>query len=274
MMPPPAGGTDVPLLEDDGYDEELDEDYRRKKKKAKKMKVKRQQFKLVNFGLMLYYFKVIIIIAAVFLVIFSGIGSAAMMSQGAPGVASFGAFMGMLVSLALVAISPMLGIAGGILCCFAPPKSNTRPLILVSVSLDGMGLAIGTTAAVVTALAQNEQSFAMKTVVDLLTFLMSLGSFILFMLFLKKLALYLKDEGTATEAHDVMVGYFFGFLGPLVAIALFAVMAASMFIPILCAGGISIIIGFIYWVFYMIKLLIRYLNLLNGVRQLLIDRGA
>jgi hypothetical protein len=112
----------------------------------------------------------------------------------------------MLVSLALVAISPMLGIAGGILCCFAPPKSNTRPLILVSVSLDGMGLAIGTTAAVVTALAQNEQSFAMKTVVDLLTFLMSLGSFILFMLFLKKLALYLKDEGTATEAHDVMVG--------------------------------------------------------------------
>jgi hypothetical protein len=273
MMPPRPGDYDQPVMDDD-YDEEAEEEYRRKKKKIKKMKVKRQQFKLVNLGLMFYYFKVIIIIAAIFLTIFSAVGAGAMASQGAAGVAAFVGFVGVLVSIALLAISPMLGITGGILCCFAPPKSNTRPLILVSVSLDGMGLLIGIVATVALAFAQNEQSFVMKNGIDLLTFVMGLGSFILFMLFLKKLALYLNDEGTASEAHDVMMGYILGFLGPIICIVLFALVAASLLIPLICAGGISMVIGFFYWVFYMIKLLIRYLNLLNGVRQLLINRGA
>ncbi len=258
------------LEEDEEYLEELRRERRKKKKRKKSIKIKKQQFKLVNLGLIFYYIKVIAIISAILLAISSAFLAAGMGSAGGLGQIIF--VIGILVSFVVIMVAPMLGIVGGILCCFVPPKSGGRPLILTSVALDAMALMIGTVISLVLIISPSGNNPIIRNIVDGATFLLGLGSFIMFMLFIRKLSYYMDDDGTAAEAYEVMIAYIFGFSIPVAAVAIVSTLTETAAVFVVCVFAGFSFFGSLYWIWFMIKLLIRYLNLLNGMRAVLIAR--
>jgi hypothetical protein len=104
-------------------------------------------------------------------------------------------------------VSPVLGIVGSILCTAVPAKTEAKPLISVSLGLDagclGLGF-LGGFIGLVTRTLPGTEGIAFLVFL-VLSIGCGLGGFVMFMLFLRKLAFYLEDYKTADEAMTHMI---------------------------------------------------------------------
>lgn len=220
---------------------------------------KRKQFARTYLGLGFHYAKVVgtllnILLGIVaFLLVLGTKGRLAGALQGLEQVA------GLLIAL--------VGVTGSVLCCWVPPRSRARPLILASLAFDGAATLLRFLAAALAALAVSAAASGLEVCA-------SLGSFVglvLFLFFLRRLADYLDEGGLADEAMSIIL-----FLG---------VVLVSIFLGALLLGGIvaairipvvTLLLSFLAVVallVVMINLLFRILYLLGSVRRALEARG-
>src|SRR5262249_49372798 len=114
--------------------------------------------------------------------------------------------------------SPILGIVGSILCSWVPARSRARALVLVSLGFDAGSLAALLLALPVALVTGNLFGGGAALVLLLLCPVFGITGFILFMVFLKKLAYYLDDEPSGDEAIAAMVAYLLVLFGGIVVI--------------------------------------------------------
>lgn len=95
-------------------------------------------------------------------------------------------------------ILPLLGLAGSLMCFWVPPKARSRLLIQLSFGLDAGSMLLILPGIVLLGLGGG------GVVLLVLSVLASLASSILFMLFLRALAVFMEDEVTAEAAMRSM----------------------------------------------------------------------
>jgi hypothetical protein len=283
--PPPR-----PRRRDYEYEEEDEAAYRQRKKK-KKRALTRQQMHMTNLGLAFHYAKILTILVAMavtgfanILVVMAGTSAVTDATPGAiSGAGSAISAAGVIAFVAQITIAfvvPALGITGSILCCWVPSKTGGKPLVITSMSLDSAGLvlpficiiAIGAGAA----LGGLAAGAGAGVLFLLLSPLCSLAGFILFMLFLRQLANFLDQPGTADEALSVIfTSLLLLFGGPILIIGLVALgvfiggkdRASASFVG--CTIGLFIIVVVIVWLVFVVKLLFRILYLIGSMRHML-----
>jgi hypothetical protein len=264
---------------------------REKQKRKDKLKTKRSQFKLVNLGLGLYYGKLLCYLIGILIMLFVVILATLVASTGsvAGDAPRPGATAAESVSLAAVGIiviidvcimvflAPLLGMTASILCCWVPPRSQARPLIITSASLDvasivlgivvfAMGLLVGFTGSGRLA----EIAILPALILFLLVFTSMVTAWILFMLFLRKLANYLDDETTGDEAFSLMVQTVLFCVATPIVTAVQAILAALI---MYLGQALALIIGTV-WLILSFKLMFRNLNLISTLRALVQRRAG
>src|SRR5207247_270422 len=98
--------------------------------------------------------------------------------------------LGFLVNIA----APVLGLTGSTLCSTAPAKVGGRPLILTSLGFDALAVILTLIGAVLAMVTRSLMEANLFTAFLYLAVLANFAGFILFMLFLQRVSLYLKDE--------------------------------------------------------------------------------
>jgi hypothetical protein len=159
--------------------------------------------------------------------------------------------------------APILGIVGSSFCAFVPPKSGGRVLIIVSLSLESASLLFGFLCGI-TALGSGDLFGAVAFVFLVLGILTGLAGFILYMLFLRMLALYLREDGSADEATSLMI------LSLVVEVGGFIVMMTSAMLFFRLTGPqvarIFVIVEQVIWIVIIIQVLFRILELIGRLR--------
>jgi hypothetical protein len=139
---------------------------------------------------------------------------------------------------------------------WVPEASKAKGLILASVVLDVAAIPIGLVV-------------QMRGLPSLLVAPMGLASWVLFMLFLRRLASYLKQGPVAEEALGLLWrGILLVVLPPVVLVLVSLVLR---FLP--CLSIIAIPVGLIAWLVLAIKFLFRLLALISTLRQVILSRS-
>jgi hypothetical protein len=268
------------------YEEEDDEERPRRKKKLKRA-LTQQQMSMTSLGLAFYYADIltvliglVIVIGGSFLVGVAAAGSTAGRTPGgAAGAVGAASVIVLLGDVAMVFIAPLLGITGGILCCWVPSKTGAKPLIIASAALSGGALLCPLLAIIVGAggalSGLGAGAGAMGMVLILFSPLLSLAGFILFMLFLRQLATYLSEHGAADEAMSIIIQSLLLLIGAPIGLFILAMIAAALSrdrastTAIGCIFGLFILAAAIAWLVFAIKLLFAILNLIASLRQVL-----
>src|SRR5262249_25218116 len=131
-----------------------------------------------------------------------GIAGAAGSFEGASAGLGIMQAAGCLSNLLMLA-TPLLGGTGSLLCFWVPEKAQARVLVIVSFGLEvgGAGvMVLGFVLALTSGGSGSLTAAGSFSLMPLLGGLVSLAGFILFMLFLRALAVYLRDEMSADEA--------------------------------------------------------------------------
>lgn len=235
----------------------------------------RSRMRLANIGLGFHYAKVLCLIASIAIVLLMGTLTPLVTSMAMVRVLQV---LSCFASV-LVLITPVLGGTGSLLCFWIPPKARSRVLVIVSFGLEVggtvlMGLSVlmmmsgaatasrefrrgGEDASAGLALAGG------SAIVMLLGALIIYAGFIIFMLFLRALALYLRDNSTAEEAMRQMILYLIVTIGGGVlwfglGIALRGVGQAAVYIMLAVTVG---------WMVVICVVLFAILNIIGTVRQ-------
>jgi hypothetical protein len=261
-----------------GRDRDDDEEEERPRKRKKKG-LTRQQFALTNLGLAFHYANFLCLLVGTVLVLIgflglllAGVGfHAAGRDRAAAGamvgLANGGLVLGHIGSFAILPVGPLLGITGSILCCWVPARTGAKPLIATSLGLNAGALVL----TLVTFLVAGTISFqtveaesAAAVVLSLLALGCSLAGFVLFLLFLRRLAYFLGDTSSGDEAMSLLI-YFIclavgGVLGLILLVAL-AVAAGRI------AGTALLIAGIVAYTMFTIKFLQLILALIGTIRQ-------
>jgi hypothetical protein len=218
------------------FEEPAYEDDRPRKKGMKN----RQRMRLANIGLAFHYAKILCIIVALLLYLFMLVILPVIGVAGAAGsVEAVGAGIGILQvvgCLAYLAIlaTPILGGTGSLLCFWVPDKARARILVIVSFGLEVGGtvlMLLGPVLALGSAASGSLTAASSFGLMTLLGALVDLAGFILFLLFLRALALYLRDEACADEAMRQLVMFLAVGVGGGV------VVSVLMYVLIMRAGG-------------------------------------
>jgi hypothetical protein len=279
---PPAEFEQVP--EEAAYEEE-------ERPRPRKMK-NRARMQRANLGLGFHYGKVLcfllffLILLIMDLVIrFAASGAQVSVASGnraaAAGFVSFLlAIMGILFVLMMIIslVTPVLGFVGSLLCLWVPQKTGTKPLIIASFSLDcaSSGLMLLSGIMLLSAglgSVSGGSPFALVTagaggILFLLSPLMAFAAYVLFMLFLRKLAYYLDDDSTGDEAISVMILTIAVGLGGVITFVVLAIALANTGI----GGRIVLSLLSLAWMIAMIKILFRTLALIATLRAKLNSR--
>jgi hypothetical protein len=243
---------------------------------ARKKGGRRQALARVNRGLSLHYAKMILYLGNILLfMVFTllqtfvkptGRGQAADQATGWNLTVVLVMVFGFLLAASEI-VTPLLGMAGSVFCAFVPTKSRARLLIVASVILDFLSLLVMLASLIVPfALHPTEQlgPFPLVTVVTVVLAvirgLMWFASWVLFMLFLKKLAAYLDQEAAEDEAWRLLLK------GLLLAVAL-PVSGLLMIIPLACCGFAAYFGGFICWFVIAVNYLFEILALIGDLRK-------
>ncbi len=229
------------------------------------------RMRLANIGLAFHYAKILCIIVAMLINLFTaliapfvGIAASAGSVEGAG--AGLG-LMGILGCLALLLFgaTPLLGGTGSLLCFWVPAKSGSRVLVIVSFGLEVGGVAMLVLGYVLAFASAAEGAIAAAGsmgVVSLLGVLASLAGFILFMLFLRALAYYLRDGMSAEEALRHLILFLAtGFGGAVLLFVLALVLARAGRFGLIVLG----ICG-LGWFVTMLLVFIGILKLIGTVR--------
>jgi hypothetical protein len=237
-------------FEEDEDDFEEEEDRPRKKKGGMK---RRQRMNLVNLGLGFHYAGLVVVLIATLLYLLTPVTLPFIGT--APGLFLF--LMGAM-GLAVYVVTPLLWVTGSILCLFVPPKSGAMVFDMISLILAGVTIPMGII-------------MTFSGLPPILSGLTLLAAWVLFMLFLRQLANYLHEETSADEALQII--YMFIVL-VVCQIVLIVVMFAIIFYAqsFLLASIIGLPAGIALFVFY-IKFLMRQLNLIGSIRQVIATRG-
>src|SRR5262249_53412874 len=126
------------------------------------------------------------------------------------------------LAIATLVVTPVLGATGAILCFWVPKKSGAHVLIIVSFGLFAGCLVLFLIALVMAASAPCSPgggalaAAGTALVFNLLGLLAMIGGAVLFMLFLRQLAYYLRDRASGDEALSLMITWLVaGIAGPL-----------------------------------------------------------
>jgi hypothetical protein len=188
----------------------------------------------------------------------------------------------MVAAVVLLVVVPALSLLGTMLCCWAPSESGGRLLAVLSLVVDGISLAlpvagfflVGLTAALRGPVSDADFLGGYLLVLSGPPF--GLVAFVIFMFFVRQVAYHMNEESTGDEAVAVLVMAIvlpvIGFLGWLGLSFLVALAASHDFLSGLAMSCMAtVVLGALAmtWVFFFFKLLLRVLNLLGTLRQVL-----
>jgi len=229
-------------------DDEPDFDF----KAARKLQ---QQLRALNFGLRLHYWKYLCVALSILLFL-TGILLSTM-------VELLG-LLCMLLSFGFGIAAPVLGITGSVQCNARILPAEARSVIVTSLGFDAVSLGLAVIGAAAMLLAPLGGLILLAG-----SALLNLAAFSLFMMFLRRLALYLGEQVLAQRGRDTMVT----FLG--VTLGGFAVMALMLtpivlFIPF--ATPLAAFMLDLVWIVLVIQMLFQILHVIAGVREAIARR--
>jgi hypothetical protein len=162
-----------------------------------------------------------------------------------------------ILAVGLAVLTAALGILGSVLCLWVPRESEARGLIIGSLVLDLVqtAVAVGSRLAVFAGVPP----FASRTGTQFLVF----GAWVLFMLFLRRLAAYLQEAALARQVQELL---FFGtgvclgvMLLPAVAFGLVGFMGCFGIVAVVLLGLVLLVLG--------VGFLVHYVRLLVAVGE-------
>jgi hypothetical protein len=169
-----------------------------------------------------------------------------------------------LAFLVLTAVWLLLGVAGAVLCAFVPRGCGARWLIVTSLVLDLAAIPAG----VYLGLRGGVEQMAWAQLVSMGIFL---AGWILFMLYLRQLAVYLDQGGPAHDAGGILVwGLVVAVAVPLLVVLLFLLaMLSTIPVPVFWFGVAVLVFGDL---FLLLRLVFSLLRLFQDLREV-ISRG-
>lgn len=255
---------EVEVIDEEVIDEvevlEVDEAWPRKRRMKES-----QRMKLAYWGLGLQYAKFLGVLASMLIAGLYAITRAF-------GWGDFlNVFVGSLSTL-LSAGTSLVGLTGALLCFWVPKRSQARLLIQIAFGLD-VGAILAHGLGTILLLMGGRMALAGLSLSGMGTFA-SLGACVLFLLFLRAFAFYLRDRGTESEAMEIMVRWIvMTVLAPLAVSPLGALVAVS---GKSILGAICALIAFgalaLTFLIYYFKVLMRLLNLIAALRQRIVSR--
>jgi hypothetical protein len=223
-----------------------------------------------------FLFSFLVLIVAMLLVplaIGGMAASAANSDRGGMAVAG-GLFILVLVMTILTMLSsfvtPVLGFIGSFFCLWLPGKSNARLLMLISFILDAVAIAcvlVAIVMAIATGFfrggAAGDTAAGLVSILQYVAVAGYFAAWVLFMIALRNLAYYLKDEVTGDEAIRMMLfAIIVTITGP---IGIAIVILAVWWIPI--GGVLLILLALGGWLYGEFKIIMGILNLIGTIRQ-------
>jgi hypothetical protein len=199
-------------------------------------------YRTLRLGISLVFYGLLLLVAALLLTILTPVLAFTIESP-SPFLALF------IVPILLIAAS-IVGLVGKILCLAAPDETGGKQIVYVAVILD------------VSAALINLVSFVVPIpkFLDSISTLLGLTAFILFLVFLRQLAVFLKDAVLAERAAGVLK------LGVGIVVTLVvAILGMLFFPPLVLISIVTVILGVIGF--------ILYLMLLGGLKQRLARFG-
>jgi hypothetical protein len=258
--PPPAGPEPVvitaEILEDPEAKAAAKEKARRQAKRARRVGLG-----IVNIGLGLHYARMVIILVAILAAIASVV-----LGIFLPPIAVACGFVMLLCGIFM----PLAGIGGSILCLWAPQPSGARPWAIAALCLDLLApvvgfalMAVGGNAAGAL-MGQGEAASAavglgVLFVVVVLAYTVAISPWVCFMLFLTRLARYLRADSLASDSTSQMGQGIVLFFAPLL-LSLVVLLPKPI-------GGCFFGVLMLVWMVFFIMFLFRLLALIGSVRQ-------
>lgn len=196
---------------------------------------------------------VCVVVVAMMIVAFHAQDRTAPPPAGARGLAVLA-----LVALLLVTAATVCGVLGSLFCCWAPRKSQARVYSLISLVLESAGVLFTLFSFLFTL-----RSPAEGEVLSRLATLMSFAGWIFFMVFLRVLAYYLHDRGTADEVLRLLIlAIILSVGGPVILVVL-----ALAFAKIPLTGVFVLLGGATLWLACYVKIMMGILNAIAYLRQ-------
>lgn len=246
----------------------------RVKRSAKKQALP-QQLGRVRLGLAFHYARLVIFLVTpvvlILAVILGAMGSAGG-AMGRVGAGAVIAIVGILLILALLA-TPILGLVGSILCAWAPRR--TRMLILISLGLDLGGLVLTLMVLILSLAGEIGANSGVAVLFRFAQWGMTLAAWVLFMLFLRRLAYEFEEWGRGDEAASIVYTGALMIVGPPVVLGLLSILAASA-----RDGSVAnMIVGLMFllvivYIYLILKFAFRQLEFLQEMRTLLAKQIA
>jgi hypothetical protein len=213
---------------------------------------------LVRLGLGFHYARMLInLVAMLFLmglVCFES-GSRMVNSPVASAASAGLGISGLILFIALIFLLPLLGLIGSVLCLWVPRESKSRGVLIASLVLDVAVIPLG----VVLAVMEISGFFAIPV---------GLTSWILFMLFLQRLAQYLDQRSAVQDARNLLVLGIALFVGvPLLLVLISFVL--TIMVAVSGTGKFLLVLGVLLifvWMILLIKFGFGLLQLFDALR--------
>jgi hypothetical protein len=240
-----------PAPRPDGDEPEPDEEQeRRRRRKQRRLHERREGLANVNIGLACHYARLLVLIVTI-------IGRLVWVVLTLAAIRHFLAMLqiGEMLLLLSSVVQAVLGIVGSIFCLFVPARSNARLIILISLLLDVLALPL----VLIAFLIDFPEVVAM---------LLGLASWILFTLYMRRLATYLGERVTADQAEQILWRGLLLFVAAPVGLA--GIGFALRYIP--CIGPLFFLGLVLAYIIYVIKFLFKILDVLGSLRQVIVSR--
>jgi hypothetical protein len=170
--------------------------------------------------------------------------------------------LGRVVAIQVQIVTPPLGLIASILCLWIPRQTGARGLVLASLILDLATLFLGLVLFVV-AIGFSPETALLLT---LPVYGLSFASWVLFMLTLGRLCSFLRDEGMAEEATEILIrGSILMLFAPFV--RAFLALLGSAVLGFVAALPVALVFVYQYYL-----LLRRQLDLVGSIRQVIATR--
>jgi hypothetical protein len=162
-------------------------------------------------------------------------------------------------------LAPLLGIIGSILCAWAPPKSESRGTIMVSLVFDLLAPFFGILQFIMWLGFVVTFDARVERLVEYMYYSRLACTFIawwLFQLYLRKLCFYMRESLLASECLNVIVHFLIAtVIGPALVVVTFV---AALFGP--CIAAIIFLVTLGYVIFFLVTFPVRQFRLLFMVR--------
>jgi len=256
---------------DDGDDdEEVVRRVKRKRRAASKaVKARRRSegFNWVRLGLGFHYMRIILFMVGLLFMNGLFLIMPYVAASGSTNGTVFVAFLTILVVAFLFFIVPIVGIIGSALCFWTPSEARALWLVVTSLVLDLVTTPLYFGANFVVGMMETPKPIFVLTA-QFAPIVTSVTAWVFFMLYLKQLCEYLDERPAAKEAMEVMT-YKVCLIGAFFLGMFFAILASGVF---LCIGALMFLGVMGYGFYFTLKLLVRELNLVGSLRQVLYSR--